>query len=303
MSYIQTLRPDFLIIGVQRGGTTWLSAILNAHPNIACFPTTYFNPQKKDPGELHFFNTIASVEEPDRPFARPFDDFFSKYGGRYADIAPFKNAISCDELYRIFVKRYSDICEKERGGKDVVGETTPAYVLFLDWIDRFYPKIKKLCVLRDSKDRIVSWYFKKNIKEGGGENMRVTNDFALNYLRGRIMREYEALLSYNEQILCVTYESLQHNPIPIVRNIVEYLGFSHTANVLRHMVKDASFEKQTKRNDGVQRKAGEENNKSSMRKGITGDWKNYMSYDLADTIDREIHDLEKRVFKKYNITM
>lgn len=46
--------PDFLIIGAQKGGTTWLRRILKAHPDV--YMPAY-------PEEVHFFN--RSLRQPD----------------------------------------------------------------------------------------------------------------------------------------------------------------------------------------------------------------------------------------------
>ncbi|MEM8523431.1 MAG: sulfotransferase [Bacteroidota bacterium] len=50
--------PDFLIIGTQKGGTTWLRRMLITHPDI------YIPPY---PEEVHFFN--RAIEQPDLYFA------------------------------------------------------------------------------------------------------------------------------------------------------------------------------------------------------------------------------------------
>lgn len=50
--------PDFLIIGTQKGGTTWLRRMLIAHPEV------YIPPY---PEEVHFFN--RAIEQPDLYFA------------------------------------------------------------------------------------------------------------------------------------------------------------------------------------------------------------------------------------------
>ena len=44
--------PNFLLIGAQKAGTTWISAMLREHPQI-------FLPQRK---ELHFFNRRDNYE-------------------------------------------------------------------------------------------------------------------------------------------------------------------------------------------------------------------------------------------------
>lgn len=293
-------RPDFLIIGLERSGGHWVSALLNAHPDIACFPTTYFVPGKSRIGELHFFNTLASILEPKRPFVRPFDDFSWKFGGRYADLVPQRGTVSDEKLIRMFVRRYDEICEGERGGKRIVGELSSRYVFFLDWIDRLYPGIKKICILRDPKDRIVSWYKKKVVQEQGGEEGMVPRAFALEYARNNVVAEYEMLLAYTGSIHCLSYETLHANPVPVVEGIIEHLGMRHAPATVAKMIREASFENQAEQNDGKARRAGEEA-QSPLRKGIVGDFKNAMTESVAREVDGITRDVEARVFKKYSI--
>lgn len=293
-------RPDFLIIGCERSGGHWVSALLNMHPEIACFPTIYFVPGKSRIGELHFFNTIASILEPARQFVRPFSDFSWKFGERYADLVPQRGKVSNEELVNMFVRRYGEICEGERRGKRIVGELSSRYVLFLDWIDRFYPGVKKICIFRDPKDRIVSWYKKKVVQEQGGKEEMVPRDFAIAYARDNVVAEYKALLAYKDPIHCLTYEALHKDPVPAVEGMIEYLGMSHTPDMIAYMIEGGSFEKRTELNDGRARHAGEEA-KSFLRKGIVGDFKNAMTEEIARGVDEITRDLEARVFKKYSI--
>jgi len=56
------MRPNFLIVGMGRSGSLWTSAMLNAHPDIASFPSMPFHTtsREKRVGEVHFFNTLAT---------------------------------------------------------------------------------------------------------------------------------------------------------------------------------------------------------------------------------------------------
>ena len=158
------LRPDFLIVGHERSGTLWTSATLNGHPDIASFPNLPFvvTAHERRVGEVHFFNTIASLE-PDTAdrFVRPLSDYLTKYGKVFADLIPLADKIPKAEFYRLMVNRYSDYCDDQRVDKAMVGESSPAYTFHLEFIDSFYPSIKKICCIRDPKDKITSWHFSK----------------------------------------------------------------------------------------------------------------------------------------------
>ncbi len=301
--------PNFLIVGCERSGTHWVAALLNAHPSVACFPTLpFFNARGESRvGEMHFFNTLASLDprnagKEDEKFIRPFSDFAEKYRRAFADLVPLKDELPLRELYRVFSERYSEFCDRERGGKRLVGEGTPAYVFHLDFIDELFPGMKKIASIRDPKDKIVSWHFnmlRKGRKEGGP----ITEDFALGYLEKRIVPEYEALLAYEGDVHCLTYERLAARTLESAGEMLSYLGVSATDEELRTTVAEASFEKQTARDSGTARKPGEEDPMSGLRKGIVGDWKNHISPELAREIDERTKDLRTAVFEKYRVAV
>ena len=292
--------PNFLIVGMERSGSLWTSATLNEHPDIASFPTLPFEEGRV--GEMHFFNTLASLEgENEEKFTRPFSDFSTKYNKVFADLVHFKDEVSKDELYRIFRERYSEFCDRERGGKKIVGEGTPAYVFHLDFIDSLCPEIKKLCIIRDPKDKIVSWHFNM-LRKGRKQEMRISREFALDYLNSRIIKEYEALLAYGGEVHCLTYEALSEYTHDVAADMLGYVDMPVSDEIISRMVAEASFKKQTAR-DGhsVGRERGKENAKSGFRKGIVGDWENHMSQGLADEIDGATEDLRKRIASKFNV--
>ncbi|MBI2639324.1 MAG: sulfotransferase domain-containing protein [Candidatus Sungbacteria bacterium] len=297
-------RPDFLIVGMERSGTHWVAALLDNHPDIACFPTLPFYNEigEQRVGEMHFFNTLASLEGGDeRKFVRPFSDFAVKYNKVFSDLVHFKDELPKTEVYRIFQERYGEICDMQRGDKKIVGEATPAYVFHLDFIDSLYPEIKKLCILRDPKDKIVSWHFNM-LRKGRKEDAVIDREFAIGYLEERIIPEYQALLAYQGPVHCLTYEALDEYTYGVVGDMVRYLGMPISPKILAYMIEEASFEKQTARDShSAGRGRGEENVKSGFRKGVVGDWKNHLSEDLADEVDRMALDYRKKIVERFDI--
>ncbi|MBI4114944.1 MAG: sulfotransferase domain-containing protein, partial [Candidatus Omnitrophica bacterium] len=290
--------------GMERSGTHWVAALLDNHPDIACFPTLPFYNEvgEQRVGEVHFFNTLAGLDHPNEDtFTRPFSDFLTKYNKVFADLVPFENTVSRDELYRMFRARYSEYCDRQRGTKKIVGEATAAYVFHLDFIDSLYPGIKKICILRDPKDKIVSWHFNM-LRKGKKEETHISREFALGYLEERIIPENKALFAYNGPIHCLTYEALSADTAARAAGMVHYLGRSVSDTILSHMVEEASFQKQTARDSkGEGRSQGEEDSKSGFRKGVVGDWENYIPQKLARDIDDRVRDVREKVISKFNV--
>lgn len=300
------LRPDFLIIGMERSGTLWTSATLNEHPEIASFPNLPFkiDGDERRVGEMHFFNTLASLEpNMEGKFTRPLEDYLTKYGKVFADLVPLAQTLPKGKFYQLMIKRYSDFCDEQRGRKKIVGESTPAYVFYLDFIDSFYPGIKKICSLRDPKDRITSWHF-SSLRKRRKTEPRITEEFALAYVNDRIVKEYEALLAYQGRVHCLTYEMMHRQPQKTVRGLLDYLEVDASDRVITRMVRSASFEEMTRRHSKTTgRKPGEENRQESLRKGVVGDWKNHIDKNLANLIDAAVLPLRREVFEKYGLEL
>jgi len=297
--------PNFLIVGMERSGTLWTSATLNEHPEIASFPSLPFmsSPGETRAGEVHFFNTLASLEpNMEGKFTRPLSDYLIKYGKVFADLVPLSEKLSKEEFYKMMCERYSEHCNKQRGDKRIVGESTPAYVFHLYFIDSLYPGIKKICSIRDPKDKIVSWHF-SCLKKGRKTEEEVTEEFALGYLNERIIPEYKALLDYDKSIHCISYEAMNRDPHSVARGLLDYLEVEAGEGIIEGMVQRASFEEMTKRHTRSDsgRKAGEEDRQESLRKGVTGDWKNHLGGDLAQKINSLVGPLRESVFEKYNV--
>jgi len=299
--------PDFLIVGLEKSGTHWVSGLLNAHPEVACIPfKALFGWQEKYQqeffGEVHLFNTLGSLEPGnEEKFSRPLSNFLERNNKFFAEQAALEGKIPKAELYKKFIERYNELCDMHRRGKKLVGESTPAYIFYLDFIDSFYPGIKKLCIIRDPKDRVVSWNFNQ-IRKGRKKEMEISDEFALEYCRTRIMKEYEAMLAYQGHIHCLTYESLSIAPQEAVKGILEYLGTDSSLPLIDRMVAEAAFEKVSNQDNNQEgRKKGEELIMSHYRKGIAGDWKNYLTGKQAELIDNLVGELQQQVFNKYKV--
>ena len=134
--------PDFLVIGAQRAGTTWLHRVLQQHPNL------WLPPVK----ELHYFDkldtkrTILDAKERRR--------------------VGFRGLITIDPwFFRYWLMRRSDAWyealfrQAQRKGR-LTGEITPAYATLdedvLRRIRRTNNDIKLVFIMRDPVERAWS---------------------------------------------------------------------------------------------------------------------------------------------------
>jgi lipopolysaccharide transport system ATP-binding protein len=86
--------------------------------------------------------------------------------------------------------------------------------------------------------------------------------------------------------LIVKYEELFTNEVDSFMKIFKYCNLKYPKKLLLDAIKENSFEKKSRG-----RKAGIENIKSHLRKGIPGDWKNYFSENLKDTFKKKYGEI------------
>ena len=290
--------PDFLVIGMQKSGTYWVTALLDAHPEINCFPAMYGGQSNSE--EVHLFDDLASIDQDN---GKKFKDIFNRrHNGFFSDLTPYLNKVNRNELYDLFRKRYNQFCNLQRK-KRLVGEKTAEYVLHLGIVDYFYPKIKKLCIIRDPKDRIVSFHFHQLRKRKKFEE-QISDEYVKDYCKNRIKKEYETLLAYKGSVNCFTYEALSKEPDRIINGVLDYLGVASNKEIVESMITEGSFKSLTKKNKLIKdkiRNQGEEFRKSHYRKGVVGDWINHLNKKQVDITNSILSDLEQKVFEKYNL--
>lgn len=150
--------------------------------------------------------------------------------------------------------------------------------------------IKVILMLRDPRDQLVSRMFhvKRSTNHVWHDRMvAMDNDEALMLcIEGReklpSMHDMIALaqswINGNAEALVVRYEDLLADTVPHFSVVLDYLGIRNSNGLAKVIVERNRFARLSmgKRIWQSQRKPGQEDTKSHFRKGIVGDWRNYL---------------------------
>lgn len=291
--------PNFLVVGLNKSGTYWLTSLLNNHPKITCIPAMYGGQTGVEEG--HFFDNLGSIDQDGAQRFRK--GFTGSHKGYFADLIPNLEKVSRDELHKMFKERYEQWLGMYKEEGKILGEKTAEYIMYMPLLDSMYPDMKKICIFRDPKDRIVSYHFHQ-LRKGQKVEEELTDEYVRNHCTDRIAKDYQALLDYDGNLKVITYADMQSNTAEVVRDVFKYLNVEATDDEVNSMVEASTFESMTKKdkiNTEGSRKAGEESRQSYYRKGIVGDWKNVMSDAQVSIVEEILGEMEKQIFKKYNL--
>jgi hypothetical protein len=216
MSRVTDRGPDFLVIGAQRAGTTWLHRVLTQHPAL------WLPPVK----ELHYFdrlNTKRTILEP-------------KERRRVG----LKRLLSLDPwLINYWLRARSDewyarLFRDAQARGLIAGEITPAYATLneevLLRIQRMNDKIKLIFVMRDPVER--AWSAVNNAaKKGAADASTVETSLARARESGAAARSaYADTINRLEvvfpasQIHYCFFEDLRDTPDALTADVLSFLG-------------------------------------------------------------------------------
>ncbi|WJW76277.1 sulfotransferase [Thiohalobacter sp. IOR34] len=288
--------PNFFVVGMQKSGSFWLTALLNAHPMVCCFPE---RPGHIDGvAEAHLFDGMEKMTTNWPLFAkmmrRRLDYFFSDL----IPAKPIEDAERLEELRQALCIRFNQYChlQRLRSGKPVVGEKTTETCHHPELLDKYYPDALRIAILRDPRDRVVSFFFHQIRKGRLRSGSSLTDDFIQEYI-SRVRKDYEGLLALGGTVEVIRYEALKTEPQSELSRIFRALGVTDDPEVLKRVVEAADFKRLS------EREAGEEDRSSHYRKGVTGDWVNFLSPAQASSVVDELAELTSLIEQKFEISL
>ena len=230
---IAALYPDFLIIGAQKAGTTWLHRNLQVHPQI-------WMPKEK---ELHYFDekitnrsSIMSKLRGKRAMDERWRRQLRRQVGRYSKRFSLRNVV-WDLNY--FFRPYSDewYASLFRQGKGkVTGEATPDYSIIdrgaIAHVHEIMPEAKIIFMTRNPIERAWSqavMYFDKvegrSVEAVSEEQVRRfrNNQSSLLTDYRRTLENWGAFFP-EEQIFVGFLEDIHFYPNRLLRRLYRFLG-------------------------------------------------------------------------------
>lgn len=205
------------VVGATRWGTSWVQQCLDAHPNVCC------------KGEGHFTDSLFPG------LAKLIDQYnqdAEKIGNRMQLAGLPGNAAGFTFEDVEFLMRTAVMLMLQRWVPDsddisCIGEKTPEHILSLELLDRLFPDMRVVHVLRDGRDEAASaWDFNMGISKGEFPRRYPTfADFAETFARNW-SRSVGAARRFGRlnrsRYYQVRVEDIADAPEPIVRRLFRF---------------------------------------------------------------------------------
>ncbi|MEM1293838.1 MAG: sulfotransferase domain-containing protein [Verrucomicrobiota bacterium] len=209
--------PDFLILGPQRTGTSWLSYHLKAHPEV-------FLPKGK---ETYFFSTLLEPERQHFDYPR-LEDYLDM---AMSDSTPRKLRRQVESL----VLHQSSYAPKVLGDATASNATlSPAVIREICLIN---PDIKAILTMRVPKERVWS-HAKKKFTEHSDQRIEDIDPEALDkFLRagGQLQRGMYSVMIENwrkhlkpDNLLIAEFRLIDEEPKQFLTEVLTFLGVEAT---------------------------------------------------------------------------
>jgi len=209
--------PDFMVVGPQRTGTTWLHANLREHPEV------FFS----EPKELFFFNRL--VERDHLKFTSDRLDYYLRFFSDSPQHWIYKQARALVRHRRLYLPR-------------VRGEATASYAALpeevIAEITTLNPSIRIIMMLRDPVERAWS-HARKDLVRNPGRSMLDVSDqqwqefFAAPYQLAcaRYQQNLERWQDYLQpgNALVLPYDDVSLRPSELLLETMRFLGVTDDA--------------------------------------------------------------------------
>ncbi len=207
-------RPDFLCVGVHKGGTTWLYQQLDSHPD-------FWMPPLK---ELHYFDQLSKVQRSSSSRCRDERDLRFLESINSLSAKPY---LDFEHYGRLF----------ESKGPLISGDISPNYSTLsnevIRRIVRYFPNLKVIFLARDPVERVWS-HLSMEVHYHQIETFDATDVDEVNrklLRRGMLLRSYPSAIVarwkryvHPDRFRIYFFDDLQRNPTELRRSVLDFLG-------------------------------------------------------------------------------
>src|SRR5215471_325676 len=207
-------RPDFLCVGVHKGGTTWLYQQLDSHPD-------FWMPPLK---ELHYLDQFSRVQRSSSPRCRDERDHYFLESINRLSAKPYLD-----------FEHYAQLFEPK--GALLSGDISPNYSTLsnevIRRVVRHFPNLKVILLARDPVERVWS-HLSMEVYYHQIEPFDVTDIDAVNrnlLRRGMLLRSYPSAVVarwrryvHPDRFRIYFFDDLQRNPTELRSSILDFLG-------------------------------------------------------------------------------
>lgn len=232
----------FFILGRPRSGTTLLTTLFNAHPNVRIAP--------EFPILLPLYQKFRKVRDWDEETIRSFvDHLFRQYVFNYRsldhymlDREQFTEALM-DLKHRGTVQdflksiNYHSFSVYEKGETRIIGDKNPVYSIYARRFLKIFPEAKFICIIRDYRDNFISIRKLSELKlEAPVLPMQVYRWKYAAKLFGACSRQHPG------RFRIIRYEDLVNDPEQTLQELCSFLGIPFDPAMLEfHKKKDETL--------------------------------------------------------------
>ncbi len=259
----------FFVCGCPKSGSTWVQLMLDRHPEISCAGESQL---------VVLLQKFSRLIDEHNRFQRQRNH---KIFGEIPTLAPFPEIERPDEssVYEALIERMLGRTVHKPGVR-AVGDKTPNIAEHLTWFQERVPRGKFIHVIRDGRDVAVSgWHHVRRTSTNPALDRRVAfREYALvaaQVWRDTIAQARAAGAGMPGRYLEVRYEDLQARPETALASMLDFLEVSSDQALRADCVAAARFETMS-----GGRPAGQEETRAFLRKGVSGDWRNWFDPEL-----------------------
>lgn len=278
------------IIAAPRSGTTWISKMLNAHPSIYCT-------------ENRLFGNYADFVQDDGATEPRLRVTLDKYVNsitlhtNHEDLGLSRDHLRV-ELTSAFIDSLWKVYRSRAKGRQIIDKITP-YINTADQvksqIKRYFPKAKIVYLVRDGRDVCTSgvfhWLKKRpaNQKYSDFENQRrqyflehskstqplsrfFTDSEIEEWAKTWAQPLEEFYINHDHNVHLIRFEQMLLNTESVLENVLKFMKLKHNSQTIEKCVKAGNFKEMS-----GGRQLGESKPGDHVRKGTSGDWKNYFT--------------------------